>query len=268
MKLLPGIIAGLVLLVSSSGGCTCGKSTILFLGDSITEAEFFARDFEATWNAEQPDQPVRVIPRGRGGESVSGLTEPKFPGRRPQGLDRVDKELRRFKPDWVVACYGMNCGLFQPFETNRFQAYQAGISALVQRLLDHGAKVVLLTPPPFALPGAVTNSFATLAELTEAVTAAHAEGRSKTEREPERYGYFSPYRYYDDVLAVYSAWLKTRTQTGRVWVVDMRTPLLAARDVAYDPDDPVHPNREGHRIMAETLLQSWKAMDDGLKTKD
>ena len=240
-------------------------AAVLFLGDSITEAEFFARDFELAWNNAWPGQPVRVIPRGRGGESVSGQTEPQFIGRRPQVGDRLAEELRRFKPEWVVACYGMNCGLFQPFETNLFHAYQTGISTVVQQLVAHGTKVMLLTPPPFAQPGAVTSQFATLADQVEAVIAAHAEGRSKARRDPDRYGYYSPYLYYDDVLAVYSEWLKTQSRTGLVWVVDMRNPLLTRLDETYDPGDPVHPNREGHRIMAETLMREWpgQAMGNG-----
>ena len=242
--------------------------TLLFLGDSITEAEFFVREFEAAWNRDAGHRAIRAIPRGRGSESVTGLTEAQFTGVRPNIFDRLDFELKRFDPDWVVVCYGMNCGLFQPFRETAYDAYQTGMTRLVETARAAGAKVVVLTPPPFARPGAVSGYPADLDERETAVRTAHAQGRAKAEQDPARYGYFSPYLYYDDVLALYSGWLTNLAQPGAVWVVDLRAPLLAALETAYDEDDPVHPNREGHRIMAETLLREWREMDRRRKIED
>lgn len=242
--------------------------TLLFLGDSITEAEFFVREFEAAWNRDAGHRAIRAIPRGRGSESVTGLTEAQFTGVRPNIFDRLDFELKRFDPDWVVVCYGMNGGLFQPYCESAYDAYQTGMTRLVETARAAGAKVVVLTPPPFARPGAVSGYPADLDERETAVRTAHAEGRAKAEHDPARYGYFSPYLYYDDVLALYSGWLTNLAQPGAVWVVDLRAPLLAALETAYDEDDPVHPNREGHRIMAETLLREWREMDRRRKIED
>lgn len=263
-RLIMMVLVPLVEVAISGCRANPRSEAVLFLGDSITEAEFFARGFESAWNRNHPNTPVRVIPRGRGSESVTGLTEAQFKGVRPNIFDRVDDELARYEPDWVVVCYGMNCGLFQPFDESTYEAYQAGMTRLVETARASGARVVVLTPPPFARPGAISNYPADLGEREAAVSVAHAEGKKKAGKDPIRYGYFAPYLYYDDVLALYSGWLTNLVQSGSVWVVDVRTPLLAARDSAYDAADPVHPNREGHRIMAETLLREWpeEAMAD------
>lgn len=270
MKLRVGLVLFALLAGCWLAGCAVRdeKAVVLFLGDSITEAEFFVREFEAAWNRDATHPAIQAIPRGRGSESVTGLTEANFKGVRPNVFDRAEAELERFKPDWVVVCYGMNCGLFQPFQEAVYQAYQEGMTRLVEIARATGAKVVVITPPPFARAGALTDYPADLGEREMAVRAAHADGRAKAENDPARYSYFSPYLYYDDVLALYSGWLNHLTRSGSVWVVDVRTPLLAARDTAYDADDPVHPNREGHRIMAEALLRAWPEIDKRQKTKD
>ena len=64
---------GLLLLPVLAGCWLAGfsvcdeKTVVLFLGDSITEAEFFVRDFEAAWNGDAGNRSIRAIPRGRGG---------------------------------------------------------------------------------------------------------------------------------------------------------------------------------------------------------
>ena len=54
------------------------------------------------------------------------------------------------KPDLVVACYGMNDGIYYPFGEARFQAFQDGhqFASAIRRPLP-GAKVLHLTPPVF-----------------------------------------------------------------------------------------------------------------------
>ena len=63
---------------------------------------------------------ARVIDMALPSETVSGLSENghaggKFP--RPDLLERLDQVLRISRPDVVIACYGMNCGIYQPFNT-------------------------------------------------------------------------------------------------------------------------------------------------------
>ena len=85
-------------------------------------------------------------------ETVSGLTEPNHAGGafpRPDLHERLDRALTKAKPDLVVACYGMNDGIYYPPDADRLQKYQEGIRTLQARVRQSGAKLWLLTPPPF-----------------------------------------------------------------------------------------------------------------------
>ncbi len=253
-----GVMALAALSAAVQVGCSKKASvgTVVFLGDSITEEGHFVDDIESVWRLKKSGVPGRVISLGVGGETVSGLTEPLFPGVRPTVFSRLDLVLARHRPAWVVACYGMNCGLFQPFDQSRFAAYQEGMEHLIRATRAAGIRLVILIPPPFARPGRTMPEGADSEVRRRRVEDAHAEARAKLAGEPKRYGYYAPYEYYDDVLAVYADWLSTLADREHVWVVDLRTPLLERRSEAYG-DDPVHPNRQGHRIMAETFLKAW-----------
>jgi hypothetical protein len=76
---------------------------------------------------------AEVIDMGLPSETVSGLSEDghaggKFP--RPDLFERLDRVLRVVRPDVVLACYGMNCGIYQPLDDARFAKFKAGIERL------------------------------------------------------------------------------------------------------------------------------------------
>jgi hypothetical protein len=64
------------------------------------------------------------------------------------GLGRV---LTAYKPTLVVLGYGINDGIFQPLDEGRFKAYRDGLTSVRAECLKAGAKVVLLTPPPYGV---------------------------------------------------------------------------------------------------------------------
>ena len=202
---------------------------IVFLGDSITAAGAYVADFDA-WLLTQKlaNMPV-VIDAGLPSETVSGLSEEghaggQFP--RPDLVERLDRVLAKTKPDLVLACYGINCGIYQPFSEDRLQRYQQGIERLKQKVEAAGATLVLVTPPLFD------------------------DSRAKNT--------FS----YNAVLDRYAAWLID--QRARSWlVIDLHEPM--ARAVAErrksDPGftfqpDAVHPNDAGHWFIAQQIC-NW-----------
>ncbi len=81
---------------------------LLFLGDSITRAGGYVRIIAAELAKQNPTNSPRVVNHGRSSETVSDLSEASHPRRRPCVLARLDKELAETKPDWVIACYGIN----------------------------------------------------------------------------------------------------------------------------------------------------------------
>lgn len=202
---------------------------IVFLGDSITYGGKYVADFEAWLLTQDRAQLPLVINVGLSSETVSGLSEEghaggRFP--RPHLKERLQRVLQQTKPDLVFACYGINCGIYKPFDKVRFERYQNGIGELEKAVKLQDARLVLLTPPLFD------------------------DQRSKNT--------FS----YNGVLDHYSDWLLSKREQGAL-VIDLHSPM--AREVArrrqVDPEftfqrDAVHPDAAGHWFMAQQLIQA------------
>lgn len=215
---------------------------VLFLGDSITYGGQYVAYVETAlrlrddWPSEGGPQVVGI---GLPSEGVTGLTENGHPFPRPNVHTRLRETLKQYDPDLVFVCYGMNDGIYHPFGEDRFAAYRDGINKLVADVKDSGAKVVLLTPPPF--------------------DAKTARGKLLP-ADADEHSWQGIYEKYDDVLARYSAWILD--QKGRVAAVaDLHTPYNAylAAKRAEDPQfalsgDGIHPNKQGHAVMAKAVL--------------
>ncbi|GIO54132.1 SGNH/GDSL hydrolase family protein [Paenibacillus cineris] len=215
------------------------KPVILFLGDSITASGHYIRYTEAWLRQHRPTMEMKLVPCGVPSETVSGLSEAAHPFPRPCVHDRLQNALDTVSPGIVAACYGMNDGIYHPYSEDRFAAYQEGVFRLVERSRGAGAKVVLMTPPPF-------DPLSMNAELLP-------------ESAPD-FSYLAPFQEYDRVLEQYSAWLLSAGDVADQ-IIDLRSPLLdhtkehRALDPAYRSGDGIHPNRAGHWVMARTLLK-------------
>jgi len=214
---------------------------VLLLGDSITAAGGYPQFVEAFVRTRFPERRIEIVNLGLPSETVSGESEPDHPWPRPNVHERLERALTRLRPTHVVACYGMNDGIYYPFGEARFRVYQAGIRALVAKCRAAGARVALLTPSAFdALPVARV---------------------AKGPGEP-KYSWMAPYRDYDaEVLARYSRWLLT-LRSPDLPVGDaggaVRAHLAAMRraDPGYHTArDGVHPNSAGQWLLAGVLLE-------------
>ncbi len=205
------------------------KQRILFLGDSITQAGHYVVDFDAWLVKRYPDRRFTVINAGVSSETVSGLSEPghaggRFP--RPDLHERLERVLDKAKPDLIIACYGINCGIYQPLDEQRFQTYRDGQIQLHEAAKKHGAEIVHVTPPIYDNHG--------------------------------KKGFD-----YDDVLTAYSKWLVDQRKEG--WnVIDLHTAMRSKVDQAKQENpkftlqsDKVHPNRDGHWLMAQCLIAGF-----------
>lgn len=231
-----------------------GVKRVVFLGDSITYAGQYVEDVEAILRLKYPALPCEFLDLGLPSETVSGLSEPghaggKFP--RPDLHERLDRVLDQTRPGLVVACYGMNDGIYHPLSDERFAKFQEGMRYLRAHAEARGAKVVHLTPPVF---DPVPIKARTL-----------PAGRDE---------YRQPYAGYDEVLDRYSAWLLEQRSRGWV-VVDIHGPMkrfLAAerkRDPKYHlAGDGVHANATGHWLIARQLLEHWGIPADVLAAAD
>lgn len=200
---------------------------VVFLGDSITAAGQYVANVEAWMLTQKWERRPFVINVGLPSETVSGLSEDghaggKFP--RPDLAERLDRVLAVTKPDLIIACYGMNCGIYLPFDEARHQRYEAGLKNLREKAAAVGAKVIHITPPFY-----------------------------DDQRSPKPFSY-------NAVLDQYSEKLLAHRADG--WtVIDLHHPMTAAvkerrmKDPQYTMQpDGVHPNADGHWFVAQQFI--------------
>ena len=194
-----------------------GVRRVVFLGDSITYAGQYIDFVEAYLRIKQPQLRCEFLNLGLPSETVSGLSEPghaggQFP--RPDLHERLDRVLEQTRPGLVVACYGMNDGIYYPFSEERFAKFQEGMRDCAEPARS----------------------------LVCAGAASHAAGlRSGADQGPTLPAglaeYRQPYEGYDEVLDRYSEWLLAQRASG--WdVVDVHGPMkryLAATRSATRP---------------------------------
>ena len=236
MRLIPTLIALSASMASAASIAADrpleGVRRVVFLGDSITHSGQYIKFVEAYLRLKDPTLKTEFLNLGLPSETVSGLSEPDHAGGqfpRPDLAERLDRVLEKTKPDLVVACYGMNDGIYYPFAEERFAKYREGMAHLRERATANGAKVLHLTPPVFdAVPIKANTLPAGLAE------------------------YRKPYEGYDDVLAKYSEWLIAR-RADRWDVVDVHGPMktFLDRQRTLNPafrlaGDGVHIDATGH----------------------
>ena len=235
-----------ILAVVLSADPLPGAKRVLVLGDSITAAGMYTAYLESYFAARQPDREIEFINLGLPSETISGRSEPSHPWPRPNVHERLERALR-LKPDVVIACYGMNDGIYHPFSEDRFTGYKEGVDHLIVDCRKRNIPLILITPPPF----------------DPVPVRAILKGPGASD-----YGWQTPYaKYQDEVLARYAEWEKTKAGKG-VMVVDAQTPILAflaarradpaSREFRF-ADDGVHMNADGHWLIASSILKAWGA---------
>lgn len=198
---------------------------IVFLGNSITYNGKFVSYLDAYLTLRFPGKNLEIINVGLPSETVSGLSEAghangEFP--RPDLRERLDRVFNQLEPDLVIANYGMNDGIYLPFDEARFNAFQNGIHWLHEVVEKSGAQLIHVTPPIY----------------------------------DERKG-----PAYANVLDIYAAWLVSLRYTQNWKVIDLHWPMRKALEDqrALNPEfafakDGIHPDELGHFLMAKIIL--------------
>jgi lysophospholipase L1-like esterase len=193
---------------------------IVFLGDSITAAGQYVAYFDAWLVARRTESCPEIIDAGLPSETVSGLSEEghaggKFP--RPDLAERLDRVLVLTKPDLVIACYGINCGIYEPFDEGRFARLKASVE-------QAGARCIFVTPPFY-----------------------------DDQRAPKSFSYNEVLDRYSDWLLERrkEGWLVIDLHGPMTR--DVREQRVTQPEFTYQPDG-VHPNAAGHWFIARQLI--------------
>lgn len=210
----------------------------LFLGNSITQNGMYVSMIAYYLAKQFPADSFDLLSIGLSSETVSGLSERDHPFPRPNLHERLDRIIAMTKPTLIFACYGMNDGIYAPFDSARFKAFQEGIDRLREKAAAAPAALVLITPPIF-------DSLPLIAKIH------HDSQRG--------FGYAAPYANYNmEVLKTYRDWIKTLPHKTVDWFTVMNRVTREQRqaDPAFTlSPDGIHPAERGHALMAETLLQ-------------
>jgi len=222
-------------------------SKVTVLGDSITHSGQYLEYLETILLVET-DRRYDLLNLGLSSETVSGLSEPghadgKFP--RPDLHERLDRVLAKTQPQLVIACYGMNDGIYFPYRDKRAAAFHAGIEKLRSKVKTAGADIIHLTPSTFD-PQPIKDKV-----LPAGLNA-----------------YPKPFDGYNRVLDRYSEWMMSKKTVG--WnVIDVHSAMnkALAEQRAQEPafayaKDGVHPNPQGHWVMTQAILQAWDVKHD------
>ncbi|MFM2171401.1 MAG: hypothetical protein RI957_1630 [Verrucomicrobiota bacterium] len=210
--------------------CLAEAPRVAILGDSITYGGRWATLVESALRETPAFSEAVIVNFGLGSETVSGLSENghaggKFP--RPCLHERLTRILDAYRPTHVLACYGMNDGIYQPLDDTRQKAFQDGMLRLKDAVEKQGGRFVVITAP-----------------LHDA---------DHPSQDPQRY---------DAVLDAQAAWLLS--QKG--WsVIDIRPDLCTAIAEAKQKNpgfvyagDKVHPGPQGHDFIAASIVkQLW-----------
>ncbi|GGZ29122.1 hypothetical protein GCM10007049_22820 [Echinicola pacifica] len=209
-----------------------GVERIVFLGNSISYQGTYIEYIETFLRLKYPEREFTFINVGLPSETVSGLSEPNHAGGdfpRPDLHERLNRVLALTQPDMVFSCYGMNDGIYLPFDTERFNKYQEGIDWLDEQVKASGANIVHITPPIY----------------------------------DERKG-----AAYANVLDIYSDWLLSKRYTDQWEVIDLHWPMRKSLEDQRLEDstfafakDGVHPDAAGHFLMAREILLSLGESD-------
>jgi len=243
----------IVLLLLLSIACSCRLSAsdifkpgkrIVFLGDSVTAAGQYVTYLDLQLRVEYGAQAPELINLGLPSEGVTGLSEDPHPFPRPNVHERLQRALNILKPDVIVACYGINDGIYSPFDLSRFEQFKDGIKKLIKEVKSKNVELVLCTPIAFD-----AQPFRKAGKLLPYDT-------------DKPFAWFSIFDGYEDVIGKYSDFVKTLGDDVDV-LVDVHDPirysLIASRKTTKDyamSGDGVHVDNSGHLIIARAIASA------------
>ncbi|MFK7813699.1 MAG: SGNH/GDSL hydrolase family protein [Maribacter sp.] len=209
------------------------NQVIACIGDSVTYGggNGYVEILQKLADKKHPDLNLSFLNWGKSSETITGLTEVGHPGPRPYLFERLDELLSSKKVDIVMFCYGINCGIYGKPSQKLFDSFQIGVLSFLQKVKAKNLKAILLTPPPLTLDTAPIEI-----NLDEEFT------------------WMNPYPKYDEeVIQEFKETILTVKHDALLTSIDIHSPLLKNQAVCYDKD-PIHPNLNGHQLIADTII--------------
>lgn len=226
MRIAPLVALGAVLAASAAPGRGTADAgdgpfllrkgdRVVFLGDSITQQRMWTRYVTQFVTQRRPDLDVRFFNAGWGGDTAKG------------GADRLDRDVLPLAPTVVTVFFGMNDGGYRAPDPKVVAAYREALADIVKRLQAKGVRVVVMSP------GCADTEVSANLKAVD----------------------------YDATLEGLAAAAADVARAAKCTFVDVHHPMreqfAARRKAGFTSSlvpDSVHPNEEGHYIIAAALL--------------
>jgi lysophospholipase L1-like esterase len=203
--------------------------TIVFLGDSITHQCLYTQYVEDYFYTRYPA--VKLIFRN------AGVSADKA----EQTLERFQEDVARSGPRYVTVLIGMNDGQYTYFKHSIFNTYKRDMTKLLDKIEGIGATAIAITPTMYDLRQALKGKNWVPVQQAESA-------------------------HYNAVLAFLGAWVREEANRRGIGFVDMYEPLnrFTRQQRKTNPhftfmEDAVHPEPDGHLVMALALLTALDA---------
>lgn len=196
---------------------------VAICGDSITEQKMYSADMETYFLVCQPQPKIQATQFGWGGETATGL------------LGRVENDVLSFQPSVATLNYGMNDGGYIATDANKLNKYKADLDAVVKKMKAAGVRDIVVGTPGAVDSTTFKSFFGTPPDVYNKTLADFGAG-AKEIAEKEGVGFADLHGLMIDVMA------KAKEKYGRDYV-------LAGKD-------GIHPNQNGHLVMAYAYLKA------------
>lgn len=226
LAVVPVLLAALLALASASVAAESklhDGDYVAVIGDSITEQRLYSVYIQDYLLMCKPAQDLRVTQFGWGGE-----TAPGFAG-------RMANDMLRFGATAATTCFGMNDGGYSPMDEAKGRRYREAQKSVVQQLKKAGVRLIVV-----GSPGCV---------------------------DADTFGGHSPERaaMYNKTLAALRDIAREVAQEEGVAFANVFDPMVDVmtkakakygREYHVGGGDGVHPDRNGHLVMAYAFLKA------------
>lgn len=196
---------------------------VAVIGDSITEQRLYSLYIEDYLLMCQPALDLRASQFGWGGE-----TAPGFAG-------RMANDMLRFGANVATTCFGMNDGGYSPLDPPKGQRYSDGQKSIVRQLKQAGVRCIVVGSPGCVDADTFGGHNAERAQMYNQTLAALRD-IAKQVAEAEGVVFANVFDPMVDVMT------KAKVKYGREYHVG--------------GGDGVHPDRNGHLVMAYAFLKA------------
>ncbi len=196
---------------------------VAVIGDSITEQQLYSLYIEDYLLMCQPARDLRVTQFGWGGETAPGFA------------NRMANDMLRFGATVATTCFGMNDGRYAPMNPSTGEAYRNGQKSVVRQLKEAGVRFIVVGSPGCVDADTFGNHNAERAKMyNETLSAMRDVARQVAQEEGVAFA-----NVLDPMIDVMT---KTKAKYGR--------------DYHLAGGDGVHPDRNGHLVMAYAFLKA------------